>query len=249
MHEKIHKELTYEFLKHPKNKEALDFLLLAIAKPEWNWANNSRIEWLKTWMDAPDAKIHSSKIKNDHSYKIKQVGSRFQIEFAKKGSDQATVVARLKYDFRDVTEWKKEHEYRTCGIELAKSVHWVVDLSTPPHTITGWSDSLHSKIEKDFDKNWNTIYTKCVDKVKFNRKKQIKDIYRWAKKNIEDRYAINKQLLELYEKKGSILKGNGVNLGMDVMKNLLQNLADYFAYVNEKIGFLKTYNQLKADAL
>lgn len=249
MHAKVHMDLTYEFLSLPKNKEALDFLLLAVAKPEWNWNDNSKIEWLKKWMDMPDSKVHSSKIKNDHSYKIKQVGNKFQIEFAKKGSDQATVVARLKYDFRDVTEWKKEHEYRTCGIELAKSIHWVVDLSTPPHTFAGWDDKLHSKIEKDFEKNWKTIYDKTIKDVKFKRKNIIKDIYRWAKKNIEDRYTINKQILELYKNNGSILKGNGIKLGQDVMKNLLQNLADYFAYVDQKINFSNTYELLKSGKL
>lgn len=247
MHAKIHSDMTYKFLQDYPNKNALDFLLGSIAKSEWNWADKSRIEWLKKWMDMPDSKVHTSKIKNDHSYKIKKVGKKYKIDFAKSGADQATVVARIKYDFRDVTEWKKEHEYRTCGIELAKSIHWIIDFSTPPHTISGWNDTTHSKFEKDCDKNWKSLYDNCLTNVKFNRKKHIKDIYRWAKQNIEDRYEANLKLLNLYQNGGSITKGKGKTMGTEMMTNLLQNLADYLAYVDRRIDFEDSLAKSKLD--
>jgi hypothetical protein len=248
MHEKVHTELTYKFFQD-YNKPALDFLLASIAKNDWEWDDKSRVEWLKKWMDMPDSKVHSSKIKNDHSYKIKKVGKIYKIEFAKTGADQATVVARLKYDFRDVTEWKKEHEYRTCGIELAKSIHWIIDFSTPPHTLVGWDDKLHSKFETDCDKNWLNLYNFSISKVKLNRKSFIKDIYLWAKNNIENRYDTNSDLLLLYKNKGSILKDKGVALGQDMMLNLLQNFADYLAYVNKRIDFGKSLKLLNSGAI
>ncbi len=61
----------------------------------------------------------------------------FRIVFAKSGDDQATVVARLKYAARSVKEWKVEEEYRSCALELAKSIHWVIDMSSPSHVVAG----------------------------------------------------------------------------------------------------------------
>ena len=31
----------------------------------------------------------------------------------------------------------------------------MIDLTTPPHTVAGWSDADHSAIERDFDRLWS----------------------------------------------------------------------------------------------
>ncbi|HCJ66915.1 MAG TPA: hypothetical protein DHV62_06210 [Elusimicrobia bacterium] len=239
MHAKIHKELAFQLLEDYPNPNLLKFLVEGTAKQGWKEKKDKAIKekWLKEWMDMPDNKKHSSKQKNDHSYKLEKIGKTFRIKFIGKKPDQGTVIARLKYDSRDVKEWKVEEEIRTCAIELAKSIHWVIDFSTPPHTVAGWNDKEHAKIEKDFDKVWEKLYDK--KKIKFGRIKQIKDIYRWAKKFVEEKYARNCDLLNIYRSRGSILKGKGKSLGQEVILDLAQNLADYLAYHDKMLNFSK----------
>ena len=236
---KIHKEMAYKIISDYPKSSALNFLLNGIAKPEWKTDEKTKIKWLKEWMDMPDDSRHSSKLKNDHSYKLTKVKGKFRIVFAKTGADQATVIARLKYAARDLKEWQVEEEYRTCALELAKSIHWIVDVSSPSHTSYGWDSdkktNYHSKIEKDFDKVWEQYYDKS--KIKFDRKNEIDDIYRWAKRFVEAKYDRNIELLEMYKAKKSILKNKGAQLGRDVIQDLAQNLADYLAYIDKKISF------------
>lgn len=235
----IHKEMAYKIISDYPKKSVLNFLLNGIAKPEWKTDEKTKIKWLKEWMDMPDNSRHSSKLKNDHSYKLTKEKGRFRIVFAKTGADQATVIARLKYAARDLKEWQVEEEYRTCALELAKSIHWVIDLSSPSHTSAGWDDdkkaNYHAKIEKDFDKVWEKHYDKS--KIIFERKNEIKDIYRWAKGFVEAKYDRNIELLNIYKAKGSILKNKGEQLGREVILNLAQNLADYLVYTDKKINF------------
>ena len=238
----IHKELTFQIISEFPNPNALEFLLKGISKPEWGKDRPTKIRWLKEWMDMPDSNTHSSKLKNDHSYKLTRSNGKFKIVFAKTGTDQATVVARLKYSARNVKEWQLEEEYRACALELAKSFHWVVDMSSPSHVIFGWDNKLHSKIEGHFDMLWKKYYDK--NKIKFNRKNSIKDIYRWAKQNIEDSYERNKELLSIYKEKGTIKDGRGAELGKEVIQNLVQNIADYLHYINKKIDFNKMIENL-----
>lgn len=237
MHAKIHKEMTFQMLKDYPNPNLLKFLVEGTAKPGWKVDDATKEKWLKEWMDMPDDKKHAGKQRNDHSYKLKKTDGRFIIKFIGNRPDQGTVIARLKYDSRDVKEWKVEEEIRTCAIELAKSIHWVIDFSTPPHTVAGWGDREHSKIEKDFDKMWKNLYDK--KKIKFGRKNQIKDIYRWAKKFVEDKYDRNCKLLEVYQTKGSILKESGETIGREVILDLAQNLADFLAYHDKILNFDK----------
>jgi len=244
----IHKEMAYQVISDDAKTNALTFLLNGIAKPEWKTDSATKIKWLKEWMDMPDNSKHSSKQKNDHSYKINKIGNKFKIEFAETGADQATVIARLKYSARDIGEWKVEEEYRVCALELAKSIHWVIDVSSPPHTSFGWEaksnngKNYHSKIENDFDKVWKKYYDKT--KIKFGRKDEIKDIYRWAKKYVEDNYDRNMKLLDIYRIKGSILKDEGETLGREVIMDLAQNLADYIALIDKKINYSKLITKL-----
>lgn len=243
MHAKIHREMTFRVLQDHKNPKLLEFLIEGSAKPEWKKKKREKEEWLKEWMDMPDNKNHCSKMSNDHSYKIEKNGDKFRIKFIGNKADLATVIARLKYDSRDVKEWAVEEEPRTCAIELAKSIHWVVDFSTPPHTAAAWDDAQHSRVEKDFDKLWEKYYDKT--KVKFGRKAYIKDIYRWAKDFVEAKYERNHKLYEIYKDKGSISKGIGAKIGQEVILDLAQNLADYFAYFDKKIDFGKMLKALK----
>jgi hypothetical protein len=239
----IHKELAYQVIADYPDQNALNFLLNGIAKPEWKKDQATKIQWLKEWMDMPDSNKHSSKLKNDHSYKIKRINNKFKICFAETGANQATVIARLKYSARDISEWKIEEEYRVCALELAKSIHWVIDISSPPHTSAGWEakdnngTNLHSKIENDFDKVWKKYYDKSS--IIFGRKDEIDDIYRWAKNIVESKYDKNMELLKLYQSKGSITKAEGIILGKEVIHNLAQNLADYLAHIDKKINFDK----------
>jgi hypothetical protein len=235
----VHTEMTFKFLTDYPNKDLRKFLLEGTAKIGWKEKKieAKKEQWLKEWMDMPDNVKHSSKMSNDHSYKIERAQGKFKIAFAGTKVEQATVVARLKYAARDIKEWCVEEEYRVCAISLAKSIHWVVDMSTPPHTLAGWDDRLHSKIETDFDNLWKSMYDLSV--IKLGRKDLITDVYRWAKGNIEERYAKNCAILDLYKSGGSIKKGPGKDMGMDVIKNLTQNLADYFAYIDKKINFSK----------
>ncbi len=231
----IHKEMAYQILlDHPK-QSALEFLLAGISKPEWKKNDATKIKWLKEWMDMPDNSRHSSKMRNDHSYKLTKDCNRFRIVFAKTGGDQATVVSRLKYAARSANEWKVEEEYRTCAIEIAKSLHWIIDMCAPPHTTAGWGTKEHSKIESDFDKLWKKIYDK--NKIKFDRKNAIDDIYKWAKRNIENHYDINIELHNIYKIGKTIKTGRGAELAEKVILNLAQNFADYIAYTNKRIKF------------
>lgn len=235
MNSGIHKEMAYQIISEFPIPSALEFLLKGISKKEWGRDNRTKIRWLKEWMDMPDSNTHSSKLKNDHSYKLTKVNDKFKIVFAKTGADQATVVARLKYSARDIKEWQIEEEYRVCALELAKSIHWVIDMSSPSHVIYGWDAKLHSKLEKDFDKLWKKFYDK--NNIKFNRKNEIKDIYRWAKQKIEDSYDRNNELLNIYKNKGNIESGRGNVLAKEVIQNLAQNIVDYLHYVNKNIDF------------
>lgn len=237
MHVGIHREMAFQVLQDHPNPKLLEFLIEGTTKPEWKKNKKTQKEWLKEWMDMPDNSKHSSKMKNDHSYKVEKQGNKFHIRFIGNRADLATVIARLKYDSRDVKEWVVEEELRTCAIELAKSIHWVVDLSTPPHTVAAWDEKQHSRVEKDFDKMWKQFYDK--GEVKFGRKNEIKDIYRWAKKFVEDRYDRNYRLYEIYKAKGSISKDEGEKIGREIIHDLAQNLADYLAYFEKKMDFSK----------
>jgi len=233
----IHKEMAHRIVSDCPKASTLEFLKEGVAKPEWKKNEATKNKWLKEWMDMPDSNTHTSKLKNDHSYKLTKTDGRFRIVFAKSGNDQATVVARLKYAARSIKEWKIEEEYRACALELAKSIHWVIDMSSPSHVVFGWDDTQHSRVETDFDKVWKKYYDKT--QVKFGRKTEIKDIYRWAKKKIEDSYDRNMKLLQIYNDAGSILKGDGESLGREIIKELAQNLADYLAYIDRLIDFDK----------
>jgi hypothetical protein len=235
----IHTDMALQVLRDCPNKDILTFLLEGTVKIGWKEKkdNSKKEQWLKEWMDMPDNKKHSSKMSNDHSYKIEKDGKKFKIVFAGTKTEQATVVARLKYAVRDIKEWKVEEEYRVCAIALAKSLHWVIDMSSPPHTLAGWDDKLHSKAETDFDASWKSFYKPSL--IKFGRKGIITDVYGWAKGNIESRYSKNELLLKLYSSGGSIKKGDGTTLGEDVIKNLAQNMADYLAYIDSKIDCSK----------
>ncbi len=238
----IHKEMAFQVLSDYPKQSALDFLVKGVAKPEWNKDMATKKKWLKEWMDMPDSDKHSSKLKNDHSYKLTSTPMGFKIVFAKSGPDQATVVARLKYAARSVREWKVEEEYRSCALELAKSIHWVVDMTSPSHVVAGWGSDDHSKVEVHFDRVWRSCYDK--GRIAFERTDQIKDIYRWAKKRIEDNYARNLELKQIYEGGGSILQGRGKEIAQEVVLDVAQNLADYLAYTDKQINFDKIVTKL-----
>lgn len=242
MQANIHKEMAYQVIADYPNPHLLEYLLEGVAKPEWNKDKATKIRWLKEWMDMPDNKHHSSKQKNDHSYKLMKTEKGFKIKFIANRADQATVVARLKYDARDIREWKIEEEPRVAALELAKSIHWVIDFSTPPHTIADWDDKLHGKVEKDFDRMWKTFYNRA--KIDFTRENHIKDIYRWAKAFIEEKYPRGCELLEIYKSGGSMKDGRGKQLGRETILDVAQNLADYLAYLNRLINYDKMVKSL-----
>jgi hypothetical protein len=236
MHAGVHKEMAFQVLQDYSNPSLLQLLLKGVAKPDWRMSGKTREQWLMEWMDMPDDRKHSSKMRNDHSYKIeKDRQGKFRIRFIATTRDQATVIARLKYDSRDVKEWKVEEEWRTCALELAKSIHWVIDLSTPPHTVAGWTDGAHSAIEKDFDALWRGWYDK--KHVDAGRKQKIGDIYRWAKAFVEGRFARNDALRQAYESGGSIRKKPSDKLGAEVIADVVTNLGAYIAHMDRLINF------------
>ena len=245
MQQEVHREMAFQALSDYPNKDLLTFLLLGVSKPEWGKDEAIKIKWLKEWMDMPDNQRHTSKLKNDHSYKIAKTPTGFEVKFIAKTLDQATVVARLKYAVRDIDEWETEEEPRPCAIALAKSVHWVIDSSTPPHTLADWGTKEHSAIETDFDNTWKDLYKKAA--VTYGRKNQIKDVYLWAKSFIEEKYDRNCRLLKIYTSKGSIKKGDGAPLGQEVIQDVLQNLADYFAHIENKIDLKKLIAAFKSQ--
>lgn len=242
MQAEVHKEMAYQVIADYPNPHLLEYLLEGVAKPEWKKDQATKIRWLKEWMDMPDNSHHSSKQRNDHSYKLMKTERGFKIKFIAARVDQATVVARLKYAARDIREWKVEEEFRVAALELAKSIHWVIDFSTPPHTIADWDDKLHGKVEDDFDKMWKTFYNKA--KIDFTREKNIKDIYLWAKKFIEDKYARGYELLEVYRSGGSMKDGRGQQLGREVILDVAQNLGDYLAYLGRLLNYDKMLESL-----
>jgi hypothetical protein len=232
----IHKEMAFKIISDYPKKSLLTFLLNGIAKPEWKKNPSTKIKWLKEWMDMPDNVGHS-KMQNDHSYKLIKTEKGFRISFINNKADQATVVARLKYDARDVIEWKQEEEYRACALELAKSIHWVIDFSSPPHTVYAYTNEMHSKLESYCDKVWNSFYDKT--NIDFNSKNKIKDLYQWAKIFIETKYDRNFELLQLLKNKASLETGRGRHLIKEVIQDISQNLVDYLKYIDAKIDFDK----------
>jgi hypothetical protein len=243
----IHREMAFQVLSDFPNPQLLEFLIEGVAKKEWKKSRGTKERFLKDWMDMPDSNKHGSKLKNDHSYKLRKTDKGFKVEFAKTGGDQATVVARLKYAARDIKEWKEEEEYRVCALELAKSIHWLIDVSSPSHTLAGWTDKLHSRLEKDFDRIWRPTYTSGQKQIVFSRKNRIKDIYRWAMDFARASYDRNARLLEVYQQGGSILKGKGVALGREVILDIAQNLADYLAFTEKRIALPQSLAGLKAE--
>ncbi len=237
MQKGIHREMTYKILEDFPIPNALQFLLKGIAKKEWEIEDADYPRRLQDWIDMPDSNVHLSRLMNDHSYKLDKNNGKFKIEFARTHFEQSTVVARLTYSSRGVEEWQEEDEYRACALELAKSLHWVVDMSSPSHVIVGWDKKLHTKLEEDFDDLWGKYYDK--GKINFKRKNEIKNIYKWAKQNIENSYKRNSELLTIYSNKGTIKDGRGSELGKEVIQNLAQNVVDYLHYINKKIDFDK----------
>ena len=241
MKAKIHKEMAYQVIIDYPEPQLAEFLIKGVAKPDWNKDRVTRIRWVKEWMDMPDDKKHSSKLSNDHSYKIAKKGNSYTVQFNQGNAEQATVVARLKYAVRDMREWRVEEEPRICALELLKSIHWVVDMSSPSHTIVGWDDRLHSKVETDFDAVWTKFYDK--KSIEFKRSTDMEDIYRWARAFIVSKYDRNEKLLNLYKLGGSIRSGDGAALGREIITDIGQNLADYFGYCDKMLN----YNKLQAE--
>ncbi len=257
MHGNIHPEMTYRVIQAYPNKELLEFLLLSMARPDWSEkvkTRESRIEWLKKWMDAPDDSKHGSTARNDYSYKLRKQGERLKLVFGKGPGEQATVVARLKYAARDLREWTVEEEPRICGLELAMCMHWVVDLSSPPHMYADCDQKLHDKIEDHFDKFWKTAYTNIESTIKFGRKDLITDVYKWVKNHIECRYDQNVTLMNAYKSGKTMLKDSACeSLSINVVKDIAQNLADFLTYAEKEVkgtekqveGFTRIYDMLQ----
>jgi len=253
MHAKIHKELPYRVIEIYPKKELLEFLLLAMVHPKWRdklKARTNRIKWLKEWMDAPDDTKHGSAVRNDHSYKLKKVGNRYDLVFAKSKGEQATVVARLKYDARDVKEWMVEDEPRICALELAMCMHWVVDMTSPSHAYSDCDQDLHGKIEKDFDQFWKDAWPAVEGQIKLTgRKGQIKDVYRWAKAFIESHYGQNEALINGYKNGKTLARDKATAaLGKAVLKDIGQNIVDFLAFIDGRIDYKKAYAELKAQS-
>jgi len=249
MHAEIHRELPYRVISLYPKKELLEFLLLAMVHPKWREKlkiRANRIDWLKEWMDTPDDTKHGSAVRNDHSYKLKKVGNRFELVFAKSKGEQATVVARLKYDARDVKEWMVEDEPRVCALELAMCMHWVVDMSSPPHCYADCDQDLHGEIETDFDEFYAKEWPAIEGQVKFTgRKGLISDIYRWAKAYIESTYGQNEALIGAYKSGKSLKDPDVAEMGRQVLKGMGQNVADFLIFTDGRIKFEKAYESLK----
>lgn len=243
----IHRDMAYQTLRDYKNPQMFEFLTEGTARPDWGTDKKTKAEWLKEWMDMPDNTDHAqTKMSNDHSYKLKKDGKgNFRIVFIKNKADQGTVLARLKSAARDAHEWADESEPRSCAITIAKSIHWVIDMSSPSHTCAAWDTYMHSKMEDDFDRMWKKFYDpkKVIKKAHNDR---IKDIYRWGMGFIRDRYDRNLELYQMYKSGGSIKKGKGEKLGKEVIADISQNIADYLAYVEKKIKLEKTLKEMKA---
>jgi hypothetical protein len=250
MKKMIHMEMAYQVIADfsaERKNDCLEFLIEGVVSPLWSETvrrdRNARIRQLKEWMDMPDDKKHSSKMSNDHSYKLEKAGDRLKIRFAKTDVEQATVLSRLKHSAREIKEWKEEDEYRVCALELLKSVHWVVDFNSPAHVCAGWDDACHSKSESDFDGKWRGLYDKS--RIAFGRKAVIKDSYRWAKAIAEKNYERHLKLKRLYEDGRSIADPANEEIAREVIFDIAQNLADYLAYTDKRIDFKATLAKLK----
>jgi hypothetical protein len=142
-----------------------------------------------------------------------------------------------------------EDEPRVCALELAMCMHWVVDMSTPPHCYSDCDQDLHSKIEDDFDKFYVKEWPAIEGKVQItNPKNEIKDVYRWAKGLIEGSYDRNEALIGAY-KNGKTLKDPAVaEMGRAVLKDMGQNVADFLAFADGRIKFENAYESLKEQS-
>lgn len=159
-------------------------------------------------------------------------------------------MARLKYDARDIKEWMVEDEPRVCALELAMCMHWVVDMTSPPHAYANCDQDLHGTIEKDFDKFFTKEWPGIEGQIKLTgRKGQIKDVYRWAKAFIEGSYNRNEALIDAY-KNGKSLAGGPATaaLGKAVLKDIGQNVVDFLAFIDGRIDFKKANAELKAQS-
>ncbi len=252
MHAKIHRELPYRVISIYPKKELLEFLLLAMVHPKWREKlkkRENRIEWLKEWMDTPDDSKHGSTLRNDHSYKLKKEGDKFKLVFGKSGQEQATVVARLKYDARDIKEWMVEDEPRVCALELAMCMHWVVDVTSPSHCYADCDQDLHGKIETAFDKFYPAEWPAIESQIKFaGRKDVIKDVYRWAMASVQSRYDQNEAVVKAFRDEKTFKDPAVATLGRAVLKDIGQNVADFLVFVDGRINFEKAYESLKEQS-
>jgi hypothetical protein len=250
MHANVHRELPFKVISAYPVTELKDFLLLSMSKPDWGKSTQtqaSRIEWLKEWMDSPDDQGHGSAPRNDHSYKLRREKDRFRLVFGRGKGEQATVVARLKYDARDVDEWAFEEEPRVSGLELAICMHWLVDMTTPPHTCADCDQKLHCSIENAFDRYWKGVWPGIEPKLKFTcGRSKITDVYRWAKGFIESRFDRNEALLKAFKEERSLSKNPATaKLAHGVITDIGQNVADFLCLMDKKINFKKTYEMLR----
>lgn len=90
MKKDIHMEMAYQVITDyatEKDCKCQEFFIEGVVSPLWSKKvrenRNERIRQLKEWMDMPDNKKHSSKMSNDHSYKLKKENGKFKIVFAK----------------------------------------------------------------------------------------------------------------------------------------------------------------------
>ncbi len=250
MHKTVHRELPFDIISLYPKKELREFLLLSMVKPGWNKKlqnEKTRIDWLKQWMDSPDDTGHNSAPRNDHSYKIRKEGGRFKLVFGGSKQEQATVVARLKYDARDVYEWMVEEEPRVSALELSICMHWVVDMTTPSHACADCDQKVHGEMEKDFETFYGKEWPSLRDQVVFKgRQNIVKDVYRWGKGFIEGHYDRNIALVDAYKQKKTILKDlDAAKLGKDVLLDIGQNVADMLTFLDKRIEYDRAYAMLK----
>ncbi len=250
MHGIIHRDMAYQVIEDFSKDVVLEYLLLCMVRPDWpasKRTQENRIEWLKEWMDTPDDAKHGSTCRNDHSYKLKKEGSRYKLVFGGGTGEQATVVARLKYDARDLREWRVEEEPRVCGLELAICMHWVIDMSSPPHMYADCDQKVHYKIEDHFDKVWNANYAQIKPQIDFSGVTPITDVYNWARHHIESRYDQNDELITAYKDKKTLLKDDRCKeLALCVIKDIAQNIIDFLVFAKTQVnGFDYIYDMLQ----
>lgn len=203
MHGKVHKDMVLRIIKNFRYRDMVDWIF---------YHCDSSTDLIKHYLDLLDDKYHHSKTINEHAYKIDDKGI-----LHKPKPYHSDAIALLERDTKDVRDWVVEKRHKIAVAEMLKALHLVVDLSTPPHIMAGWSSKVHSAYEAYCNRHWDEYYEEDSP-----AKIREKSIGLWALKKVKKNYIRNEQIMLLAMSRQYDIE--------QVIVNCCRNVNDYLYY-------------------